>query len=191
MRPKNPATFTVRTSIIKRRQSLGLLAHGDLEERFTRSRSELEAAVAIALGGLAAEELFLGETGTGPASDLASATEVAAMMVGALGMAGSLVSYEAMAEGAFNAKNLVGRVLSDSDAKRKVEDILDRQRERVMACLEANRDLVMALRDALIERDELIGEDIVAVIEEAIERRGTKPDLVIVADAEEAAPSPD
>ena len=178
-------------SIIKRRQALGLLAHGDFEERFTRSRSELEASLAIALGGLAAEELFLGETGTGPAADLSSATEVAALMVGALGMAGSLVSYEAMAEGPVNAKNLVGRVLSDSDAKRKVEDILDRQRERVMACLEANRDLVMALRDALIERDELIGEDIVAVIEEAIERRGTKPDLVIVADAEEAAPSPD
>src|SRR5207302_10111252 len=47
-------------SIIKRRQSLGLLAHADLEERFTRSRSELEASLAIALGGLAAEEVFLG-----------------------------------------------------------------------------------------------------------------------------------
>src|SRR5207245_10578132 len=30
-------------SIIKRRSSLGLLAHSDLEERFTQSRSELEA----------------------------------------------------------------------------------------------------------------------------------------------------
>ena len=50
-------------SIIKRRQSLGLLAHGDEEERFTRSRSEIEAHVAIALGGLVSEELFLGESG--------------------------------------------------------------------------------------------------------------------------------
>src|SRR2546428_5971520 len=75
-------------SIIKRRTSLGLLAHTDLEERFTQTRSELEAAVAIALGGMAAEELFLGETGTGPGSDLSSATAVAALMVGSLGMAG-------------------------------------------------------------------------------------------------------
>jgi cell division protease FtsH len=82
-------------SIIKRSGSLGLLAHGDVEERYTRSRSELEAAVAIALGGLAAEELFLGESGTGPGADLATATSVAATMVGSLGMAGSLVSYEA------------------------------------------------------------------------------------------------
>src|SRR5213593_4684095 len=42
-------------SIIKRRLSLGLLAHGDEEERFTRSRSEIEAHVAIALGGLVSE----------------------------------------------------------------------------------------------------------------------------------------
>ena len=170
-------------SIIKRRQSLGLLAHTDLEERFTRSRSELEATLAIALGGIAAEEVFLGETGTGPASDLATATEVAATMVGALGMAGSLISYEAMTDGPFNAKNLVGKVLSDRDSKARVEEILDAQRERVRACLEANRDVVMALRDALIQRDELVGDAITDVIEQALARRPHRPDLVVVADA--------
>ena len=46
-------------SIIKRRGSLGLLAHGDAEERFTRTRSEIEAGIAIALGGLVAEEMLL------------------------------------------------------------------------------------------------------------------------------------
>ena len=53
-------------SIIKRRASLGLLAHGDEEEQFTRTRSEVESAMLIALGGLVAEELFFGESGTGP-----------------------------------------------------------------------------------------------------------------------------
>ena len=170
-------------SIIKRRQALGLLAHGDLEERFTRSRSELEAALAIALGGLASEDLFLGETGTGPASDLAYATEVAATMVGALGMAGTLISYEAMSDGPLNTKNLVGKVLANQDTRGRVEDILEVQKERVRACLDANRDVVMALRDALIERDELVGESIVEVIDEALARRGDPPELVVVGDA--------
>jgi Peptidase family M41/ATPase family associated with various cellular activities (AAA) len=85
-------------SIIKRRSSLGLLAHTDLEERFTQSRTEMQAMIAIALGGLTAEEIFLGESGTGPGADLAKATEVAALMVGALGMGSSLISYEAVAE---------------------------------------------------------------------------------------------
>ncbi|HZA60912.1 MAG TPA: AAA family ATPase, partial [Actinomycetota bacterium] len=158
-------------SIIKRRSSLGLLAHGDLEEKFTKSRSELESMMAIALGGMAAEELFLGEPGTGPASDLANATQTAALMVGALGMAGSLVSYEAVADGPISATNLVGKVLSDGDGKRKVEELLDAQKQRALEVLERNRDVVEALRDALMERDELIGEEILAVIHTALAAR--------------------
>jgi cell division protease FtsH len=179
-------------SIVKRRDSLGLLAHGDREERWTRSRSELEGAVAIALGGLVSEELFLGETGTGPASDLATATSVAATMVGALGMAGSLISYEAINEGPFSAINLPGKVLSDSDGRQAVEEMLETQRRRVGACLEENRDVVMALRDALIERDELVGEAIVDVIEDALVNRRTeerRQRLVVLPDL--AADSPE
>jgi ATP-dependent Zn protease len=158
-------------SIIKRRQSLGLLAHGDEEERFTRSRSEIESAIAIALGGLVAEELFLGESGTGPAADLANATELAAKMVGAFGMAGSLISYEALQNGPLSSANLVAKVLADGDGKQRVEDILTDQKQRVTALLEENRDVVMALRDALLEQDELLGQDIVTVIEKALANR--------------------
>jgi len=158
-------------SIIKRSKSLGMLAHGDTEERYTRSRTELEAAVAIALGGLVSEETFLGESGTGPANDLATATTTAATMVGALGMAGSLISYEALSSGPINASNLVAKVLSDAEGKRRVEDILDTQKERVAALLEENADIVMALRDALIARDELVGDAILRVIEDALSAR--------------------
>jgi ATP-dependent Zn protease len=158
-------------SIIKRRQALGLLAHGDEEERFTRSRSEIEAHVAIALGGLVSEELFLGESGTGPASDLAGATLLAAQMVGSFGMAGSLISYDAIAEGPIGSKNLVGKVLADRDGKARVEDILTEQKERVTELLDENRDVVMALRDALIDRDELVAEEITTVIEKALANR--------------------
>ncbi len=158
-------------SIIKRRGSLGLLAHVDLEERFTQSKSELEAAIGIALGGMASEELFLGETGTGPGSDLAHATQVAALMVGALGMGGSLISYEAVAEGVVSRTNLVGKILGDADGKRRVEEILHAQKERIQGLLESNRDLVEALRDSLIARDELVGEEIVEVIHKALAKR--------------------
>ncbi|MGQ0670547.1 MAG: AAA family ATPase [Actinomycetota bacterium] len=158
-------------SIIKRRQSLGLLAHGDEEERFTRSRSEIESHIAIALGGLVSEEIFLGESGTGPAADLSTATDLAAKMVGALGMAGSLISYEAIAEGMIANKNLVAKVLADGDGKRRVEDILDTQKQRVTALLEENRDVVASLRDALMERDELVGNEILQVIERALSSR--------------------
>ena len=158
-------------SIIKRRLSLGLLAHGDEEERFTRTRSEIEANVAIALGGLVAEEVFFGESGTGPASDLQHATTLTAQMVGSFGMAGSLVSYDAIAEGAIGSKNLVGKVLGDAEGKARVEEILMEQKGRVTRLLEENRDVVIALRDALIARDELVGDEIIQQIEIAIGSR--------------------
>jgi cell division protease FtsH len=158
-------------SIIKRRQALGLLAHGDEEERWTRSRTEIEAQIGIALGGLVAEEQFLGESGTGPASDLAAATQTAAAMVGSFGMAGSLISFDAIAEGAIGSRNLVGKVLSDAEGKQRVEDILAQQKQRVIALLDEHEDVVFALRDALIERDELVGEEILEVIEKTIAGR--------------------
>lgn len=158
-------------SIIKRRQALGLLAHGDEEERFTRTRTELEAGIAIALGGLAAEEAFFGESGTGPAADLQHATTLAAQMVGSFGMAGSLVSYDAIAEGPVGSKNLVGRVLGDEQGRTRVEEILTAGRQRVETVLKENRDVVVALRDALIARDELVGDEILREIEIALSAR--------------------
>ncbi|HZB01256.1 MAG TPA: AAA family ATPase [Actinomycetota bacterium] len=158
-------------SIIKRRGSLGLLAHGDEEERFTRTRTELEAAIAIALGGMAAEELVLGESGTGPASDLMTATQLAAQMVGSFGMAGSLISYDAVSHGPIGGANLVAKVLADEEGKDRVEDILAAQKERVLEVLAQNRDVHTALTGALVERDELVRHEILEVIERALAAR--------------------
>jgi cell division protease FtsH len=168
-------------SIVKRSGSLGLLAHGDLDEVYTRSKSELHALIDIAMGGMVAEELWLGESGTGPSGDLMSATRVAAEVVGAAGMAGSLVSLAAVQNGPFSDTNLVGRVLADAQARPQVDRILSTSKARVRSMLEANRHIVEALRDALLDRDELLGEEIMAVARSAgppvrdglvVERRG-------------------
>lgn len=157
-------------SIIKRREALGLLAHSDTEERFTRTRSELEATLKIALAGMASENLFFGESGTGPSSDLTAATTLAAQMVGSFGMGSSLVSYDAVLNGA-HSPNIVAKVLSNEDTKREVEDLLRRHRDQVAYLLENNKDLIVALRDALMEHDELMGDEILAVIEGTLARR--------------------
>jgi ATP-dependent Zn protease len=147
-------------SIIKRSEALGLLAHSDTEERFTMTRSECEAMLRIAMGGLVVEELYFGEAGTGPAGDLSGATRLAAQMVGAYGMTGSLISLEASrAPG-----DLVSKVLSDEVSRQAVEGLLVSAREATRELLLANLHVVDALRDALLERDELVGDEIIAVI---------------------------
>lgn len=157
-------------SIIKRKDALGMLGHSDTDDVFTRSQSELIAMIQIALGGQAAEEIFFGEVSTGPASDLSYATTVASQMIGACGMGESLISLQAVAGSQLSDTNLVGRVLSDSSARREVEELLNTQKAETVRLLTANRHLVEALRDALLERNELIGTEILDVLDEAARR---------------------
>ena len=154
-------------SIIKRRSALGLLAHGDREEVYLQSRSELLGLIAISMGGQSAEELFFGDISTGPSGDLLAATRVAASMVGSCGMEGSLVSFGAVQNSGFSDTNIVGRVLGDKDGRAAVEEVLQQQKLRAKALLDDNRHLVMALRDALLERHELIGTEITDILEQA------------------------
>jgi len=152
-------------SIIKRSSALGLLAHSDREERFTQSESELRSLIQIALGGLVAEQAFFGERTSGVAGDLKQATRLAAQMVGSMGMGGTLVSYEAVEAG---YSNLAAKVLSSDQGREEVAGVLENARAEVTTLIEANRHIVEALRDALLENDELVGDEITLVITEAV-----------------------
>jgi cell division protease FtsH len=148
-------------SIIKRKHALGLLAHSDREERFLKSESEVHGLIQIGMGGLVAEELFFGEISSGPSGDLQAATILAAQMIGSLGMAGSLFSYEAMQ---MPNTDIVTRVASTEDGKAAIENLLETARGEVRTMLDEHRIVVEALRDALLERHELIGDEILEVI---------------------------
>lgn len=163
-------------SIIKRKDALGLLAHSETEERYTRRRTESLALIQIALGGMVAEELFYGESGTGPAGDLAAATKMAAEMIGAMGQGESLVSFRAADPGLVGG-DLTARVLTDDRARGAVEQLLDEQKSVVTTLLRDNRHLIEALRDALLDRDELVAREITEVLEDAKERSGALLDL--------------
>jgi cell division protease FtsH len=158
-------------SIIKRRDALGLLSHSDGEEKFTRTRSELLGMMKIAFGGMSAEELFFGESGTGPSSDLMHATKIAAQMVGSFGMAGALVSFEAIEAGPLS-QGIVGKVLANDDARAAVEKLLSQAKADVQLLLDNHRHLVIALRDELLARSELVGDEIIDVLREAEARKG-------------------
>ncbi len=149
-------------STLKRKSALGLLQHSEVEERFLKTKSECIALLQIAMGGLAAEEIYFGDVTTGPAGDLASATELAAKMVGAMGMGGSLISYESAAYP--GATNVVAKVLSSDEARSEVNQLLDEAKAEAKRILSENPHIIEALRDALISRDELVGREIIEVI---------------------------
>ncbi len=153
-------------SIVKRGTALGLLLHSDTEERFTRTKSEIEALIQIAFGGMAAEELFFGAAGSGVASDLKAATDAACQMVGALGMGSSLISLDTV--DAVGGRNLAAKVLGSDAAREEVDDVLRRMKSAATTMLDEHRHVVEALRDALLERHELVGDEILEVIAGAL-----------------------
>jgi ATP-dependent Zn protease len=150
-------------SIVKRRDSLGLLQHSDIEERFTQSEDELNALLQIAMGGLVAEEHWFDHVSTGPASDLAAATSIGAQMIGACGMGESLISIAAAGDGALSG-GLIDKVLSDKVTRAELDALLLASRDAARQIVTDHGNVVEALRDALLERDELVGPDITDVI---------------------------
>ncbi|NND01426.1 MAG: AAA family ATPase [Acidimicrobiia bacterium] len=153
-------------SIIKRRDSLGMLAHREEEERFTQRASEMKAMLKISFGGMVAEEIFFGESGTGPAGDLSAATKLAADMVGSYGLGDAPVSFRAAQGGAF-AGDFVAQVLNDPKARKAVDRILLDAKHDTAAILADHRYMVDALRQALLEHEELIGDEIIDVLRDA------------------------
>jgi ATP-dependent Zn protease len=152
-------------SIQKRKEALGMLVHSDLEERFTRTKSEYTALIQIAFGGMAAEEQFFGDVSSGPSGDLSTATTIAAQMIGVFGMGSTLISlHPTLTPGV----NLVSKVLSDDQSREQVEALLAEAKAEAVRIIAEYTACVEALRDALLESGELIGPEITGVIEAAL-----------------------
>lgn len=135
----------------------------------TRAKEEILAFIQINLASRASEELFLDTNLNGVAGDLASATRLALSYVGVYGMDGTLSSYlgYAMAGGNVNP----GAV---KDVPQRAEAILQSQLKAVKRLLQDHREALIAVAEALIERDELVAEDLKRLIDEADARRVTR-----------------
>jgi ATP-dependent Zn protease len=154
-------------SILRRGSALGLVAHGDAEERHLRTPSDARDLIAIALAGRAAEMQEFDEASSGIASDLAAATTIASQLVGQLGAGDSLISLEAAAM----PGNLVTKVLADESSRRKVDAILDGAADHAACMVLEHREALLKLAGALLERDELTGSEVHRIVADS--RRST------------------
>ena len=76
-----------RVSIVARGRGLGHTAVAEDAERVLFTRTELEARLAVAMAGVAAEELYFEEPSTTSQDDVSRATDLAREMAGLYGMA--------------------------------------------------------------------------------------------------------
>jgi hypothetical protein len=64
--------------------------------------------------------------------------------------------------------NVVDKVLGDKDARGELDSLLMQACDAAKAIVDAHPEVVEALRDHLLERDELVGPEITDVIEAAL-----------------------
>jgi cell division protease FtsH len=127
----------------------------------TQTREELLARIQVSLAARATEELFLDLNMVGAVGDLEQATEAAVLYVGLCGMDGTLTSIR-------------NNLAKPRDFDERVEAILQSQFKAVKRLLQDHSEALIAVAEALIEREELVAEDIKQLIDEADARRVAK-----------------
>ncbi len=156
-----------KISIVPRGQALGVTQSMPTDDRHNLSAEYLEARIAMALGGRAAEEIGLGSITTGAQNDLETATELARRMVVSWGMSPrmGLFSYDDSPQAVFLGRELAGSPhISQRTAAiidEEVTRILNEGFEKAKSILQANRSRLDVLAEALL-KDEVLDEDQIA-----------------------------
>jgi cell division protease FtsH len=161
-----------KVTILPTGMALGATQQLPTEERQIRRRPELEDALAVRLGGRAAEELVFGVASTGGHDDLVAATDLARHMVREWGMSERLGHIAWGTQGpVFLGEELIHtRDYSDETAHvidEEVTRILDEQAVRATAEIAARRPQLDALATALLDHETLDAPDIERIVTQA------------------------
>ncbi len=162
-------------TIIKRESSLGLVSWQQKEEHFISTRSDMMARIKTILAAGAAEKIWFGETTSGVSGDLRQATWSAATMVGFYGMGKELYSFGTIPNEL--AGSSTGTLLKDEGVREEANKILAEARMEIEALLREKSEVVEGVRDALLEREEIVGEEIEKLFAE-LEARGEEQSSV-------------
>ncbi len=151
-----------KVTIIPRGMALGLTQTLPEEDRHSYTRKQMIAMILRAMGGRAAEELVFEHFSTGASNDLQQATGVARDMICNYGMSDKLgpVSYDEEGGGdVFLGRDLNSRRnYSEKTAEmidNEVAELLNRLYDQAKGMLEARRDVLERITDALLERETL------------------------------------
>ena len=146
-------------SIISRGLSGGVTVYVPEKDNTIVTKTQLLASLRTSVAGKVSEEIFFGETSTGPSADIKHATEVAKAMVTQYGMSEKLgfVQYGDMEEASTIGYSYGGgRDFSEDTAKlidQEVKRFTDEAQVEVKKILEDHKDLVEKLVKILLEKE--------------------------------------
>ena len=152
-----------KISIVPRGHALGVTFQSPDADRYSYSASYLRGRIAGMLAGRAAEELIYDDVTTGAENDLEQATGIAKQMVGRWGMSEAVGMLSALPDPRREQPlSLSGggtsphtRELVETEARR----ILDQGYDQALETLQANRDRLDGLVEALLRTETLDAAD--------------------------------
>ncbi len=175
-----------KVTIIPRGRALGLTQQLPLDDRYTYSREYLDDLIGVALGGRAAEEIFLNRLTTGASSDLERVTEIARKMVCDFGMSERLgpVKFGKKDEAIFLGREIATEqnfsaataVVIDEEIKRIITGNYDRVKKLILD----NKEKLEKIADQLIKSEVLTGKEVESILD------GTYTEKEVKETAEEA-----
>jgi len=155
-----------KVTIIPRGRALGVTTYLPIDEKHTYSKEYLEAMIAYALGGRAAEKLVFNQFTTGAGNDIERASNIARKMVCEWGMSDKLgpLAYGAKEEEIFLGREITRSQNYSEDTAvaidQEVKRIIMHGMERAETILAENMDMLHRISAALLERETLDGEEI-------------------------------
>ncbi|MCO1335089.1 ATP-dependent zinc metalloprotease FtsH [Microbulbifer sp. OS29] len=152
-----------KVTIIPRGRALGVTQFLPEEDKYSLSKRAIESQLCSLFGGRIAEEMTLGIDGvtTGASNDIERATDLARSMVTKWGLSEKLgpLHYGDDESGQPGQGNPVsGKTSYEIEAE--VRRIIDNCYDRAQKLLEDNRDILEAMKDALMEYETLDAEQV-------------------------------
>lgn len=145
-----------KITITPRGNSLGAAYYLPEVEQYSTNESELRAAIAMACGGRAAEELIFGQVSTGPSDDFAKATKIARSMVCDYGMSPEIgMAVYRQSYGYLNCAPATAEKIDMA-----VNNIIQEGYARANEILVAHRDKLDLLANALLEKETLDASEV-------------------------------
>ena len=159
-----------KVTIIPRGMALGLTMQLPVDDRHNYYRNYLETQIAILMGGRIAEEIFLGQMSTGAGNDIERATELARKMVCEWGMSDlGPLTFGKKEEQIFLGREIAQhRDYSESTAVQideAVRKMVGEGYTTAKQILSENRETLIKIAHALIEREVLDASEIKLLVE--------------------------
>ena len=164
-----------KVSIIPRGRALGVTMYLPEEDKYSSSKRSLESRLCSLFGGRIAEEMTLGVDGvtTGASNDIERATDLARNMVTKWGLSEKLGPlHYGEDEGAYPGTGTPQYSSATSQViDEEVRRIVDSCYEKARTILEENRDILEAMKDALMEYETIDAEQ----VDDLMARRKVRP----------------